>query len=131
MSAGRTTLVIPILLITVGVGWLLTVLNVTPGIDWVWTLGLAVIGLMAFVLGGFDKFTVVAGPFFLAASFLSVLRQTDRLHVNTEVPILVILAGVLLLVARIPTIPMPVWAVEDSRGAEAKMAPRREAKAPS
>jgi hypothetical protein len=55
------------------------------------------------------------GPFFIVASCLSLLRQTDRLHINTEVPILVITAGVLLLVARLPSIPAPDWLIHDHK----------------
>jgi hypothetical protein len=111
--SNKMTLVLPILLITVGTGWLLTTLGVTPGVDWVWTLGLAVVGLLAFALGGFDKVTVVTGPFFILASCLSILRQTGRLHLDVEVPILVISAGILLLVARSPAIPLPRWIIQD------------------
>jgi hypothetical protein len=109
MSIDRKTLVVPILLITLGVGWLLTTLGVVPGVDWAWTLGLAVVGVLAFALSGVDKVTIVVGPFFIIASCLSLLRQTDRLATNTEVPILVIAAGVLLLGAHCPIIPMPGW----------------------
>lgn len=105
----RKTLIPPVLLITVGVGSLLSTLGVMPGIDWVWTLGLALVGVLTLAIGGFDKVTVVVGPFFIAASLLSVLRQSERLSVNVEVPVLVILAGVLLLVARHPAVPAPGW----------------------
>jgi hypothetical protein len=57
--------------------------------------------------------TVAVGPFFLIASCLSVLRQTGRLAINMEVPLLVIAAGVLLLVARLKSIPAPTWLIED------------------
>ena len=102
-------LVVPILLITLGVGWLLTTLGVVPQIDWVWTLGVAVVGILSFALGGFDKVTFVVGTFFLLASFLSVLRQTGRLSIDLEIPILVIAAGVLMLVAQLRAIPAPSW----------------------
>ena len=111
----KKTLLLPVLLITVGAGWLLTTLGVVPGIDWVWTLGLAVVGLLTFVLGGFDNVTVVLGPFFILASCLSMLRQTDRLHTDIEVPILVIVAGILLMVARSSAIPAPEWLVQDPK----------------
>ena len=113
MMPDKKTLLLPILLITVGSGWLLTTLGVLPGIDWVWTLGLAVIGLLTFAVGGFDKVTVVIGPFFIIASCLSILRQTDRLHLDIEIPILVITAGALLLIARTPAIPNPMWIIQD------------------
>ncbi len=111
----KSALLVPILLITIGVGWLLTTLGIAPGIDWIWTLGLAITGLLAFVMGGFNKATVVVGPFFLIASCLSVLRQTGRLSFDAEVPILVIVSGVLLLVAHLPIIPLPKWIIQESR----------------
>ena len=111
MKPDKKTLLLPILLITVGAGWLLTTLGVAPGIDWVWTLGLAVAGLLAFALAGIDKVTVVIGPFLILASSLSILRQTDRLTLDVEIPILVMVAGVLMLISRSPAIPLPAWVV--------------------
>ncbi len=108
MNSGKTMLVVPLLLITVGTGWLLTTLGVAPDIDWIWTLGLVVIGVTV-LTRGIDKVTVVVGPFFLVSSFLSLLRQTGRLEVDVEVPILVISAGLLMLVARINAVPVPDW----------------------
>ena len=116
MQPHTKTLLLPVFLITVGAGWLLTTLGVVPGIDWVWTLGLAAVGLLTFVVSGFDKVSVVIGPFFVIASFLSILRQSDRLHLDIEVPILVIIAGILLLIARSPSIPVPRWVVQGSKG---------------
>ena len=65
-----------------------------------------------FAVGGFDKATFVAGSFFIVGSCLSLLRQTDRLSMDVEIPILVIVAGVLMLVARHPGIPVPKWIKE-------------------
>ena len=118
MTPDKKTLILPILLITVGAGWLLTTLGVMPGINWVWSLGLAIVGLLTFAVGGFDKVTVVIGPFFILASCLSVLRQTGRLRVNIEVPVLVVIAGILLLVARTPAIPIPKWIIQDPKKKE-------------
>lgn len=105
----KKSLILPVALIAVGTGWLLSTLGYMPNIDWLWTLGLAVVGLLIFLVGGFDKFTVVVGSFFIVASVASVARQTGRLPLNLEVPILVIVSGVLLLVARSPRIPKPKW----------------------
>jgi hypothetical protein len=113
MKPDKKTLLLPILLITIGVGWLLSTLGIAPKIDWIWTLGLAATGVLAFAIGGFDKATIVIGPFFLAASLLSVLRQTERITLDLEVPILVIFVGVLLLFARMPIVPSPKWMLED------------------
>jgi len=111
-SNSRASLVIPILIIVVGVGWLLTAKGVSPGVNWIWTLGLGVIGILTFVVSkGFDKVSVVIGPFFLLASLLSVLRQTGQLSVEIEVPLLVISVGALLLAAQLPAVPKPSWFV--------------------
>lgn len=118
MKEDKKTLIFPILVIVVGVGWLLTTIGVAPGINWIWTLGLAVVGLLALGVGGVDKATIVVGPFFIIASCLSVLRQSDRLKADLEVPILVIVAGILLLIARTPAIPVPKWISQDSQQAE-------------
>ncbi len=109
------TIVLPVLLIAVGVGWLLTVLGVAPGIDWVWTLALAVVGFLVFLVGGFDKVTFATGTFFIVTSCLSVLRQTDRITIDVEMPILVVVAGVLLLIVRHRAIPAPQWILERAR----------------
>ncbi len=114
-NSQKKSLILPILLVTIGTGWLLTTLGITPGVNWIWTLGLAVIGLMTFVLAGFDKVTTVVGPFMIIASCLSLLRQTGRLHMDVEVPSLVIVAGALMLVARLPTVPIPKWAVDETK----------------
>jgi hypothetical protein len=106
----RGPAVLAILIVTVGVGWLLTALGVGPGIDWVWTLGLGVVGILTFVLSdGLDKVSVVIGPLFLVGSVLSILRQTGHLRIDVEVPVLVILVGVLMFVAQMSFIPVPKW----------------------
>jgi hypothetical protein len=118
-SNSRAQLVIPVLIIAVGVGWLLTARGFAPGVNWIWILGLGVVGILTFVLSkGFDKVSVVVGPFFLLASLLSVLRQTDRLSLDTEMPVLVISVGVLLLVAQSPAIRKPGWYVPPPGPAE-------------
>ena len=109
-SNHRARLMIPILIIALGVGWLLTAEQV-GGINWIWTIMLGVVGILAFVVSGFDKVSVVIGPFFLIASVLSILRQVGHLRVDVEVPLLVITIGVLLLIAQQRVIPAPAWLV--------------------
>jgi hypothetical protein len=107
--SNRSTLIVPVTLVVIGAGWLLSVLEYVPQVDWVWTLGLAAAGVLTFVVGGWNKGTLVGGVFFVAASLLSLLRQTGRLDANVEVPLLVLLLGVLLLAARHPAVPGPDW----------------------
>src|SRR5260370_9168355 len=102
MRSTKAPLAIPILIIVVGVGWLLTNRGVAPGIDWIWTLGLGIVGILTFVVSGFDKLSVVIGPFFLVSSLLSVLRQGGHLSLDVEVPVLVITIGLFLLIAPVP-----------------------------
>ncbi|MFN6127530.1 MAG: hypothetical protein ACK6DC_03925 [Planctomycetota bacterium] len=115
MKPDKRTLLLPILLITIGVGWLFGNLGIAPSIDWIWTLGLAAAGLLTIAVGGIDKVTMVIGPFFLAASCLSVMRQTGKLPLDLELPILVILSGILLLIVRHPSIPSPKWMSDNDR----------------
>jgi hypothetical protein len=65
-TGSKGLVVLSLLIITLGVGWLLTTLAVAPGINWVLTLSLAMIGLLAFVVsGGIDKVSIIIGPVFL------------------------------------------------------------------
>ena len=113
MSSDKKTLLPPILLIMIGTGWLFTALGLAPGIDWIWTLGLAAVGLSVIATCGIDKVTVVIGPLFLLASGLSILRQMDRIRFEIEVPVLMIAAGILFLLARSRHVPAPAWIVQD------------------
>ena len=113
MQGSRGTVALSVLLIAVGTGWLLSSLGYAPQIAWLWVLGLAAIGVTVFALSGFDKVSVVVGPFFLTASVLSALRQAGAISFNVEVPVLVILSGVLLLIASRPWIPAPIWFVPE------------------
>ena len=58
-----------------------------------------------------SKLSVVIGPFFLIASILSILRQTGRIPLDVEMPVLVIAVGALLLLAQWPGIVAPRWLV--------------------
>lgn len=113
MNAGtKGRVALGLLIISLGVGWLLTAQGFAPDINWIWTLCLGIVGIAAFILsGGVDKVSIVVGPFFLICSILSLLRQTGRLTESTEMPILVIVTGALLLIAQLPAIPAPRWLI--------------------
>ena len=113
MKSSSLTTAAPILVITVGVGWLLTTQKVIPGVDWAWVLGLGAVGILVMVLGGIDKLTVVVGPFLIISTVFSLLRQTGRISENTEIPSLVIVAGVLMLISRFLKLPPPRWLDEE------------------
>ena len=63
--SNKSALVIPILIITVGLGWLLSVQGVMPGVDWIWTLGLAAIGVLALLVRGIDKRSIISSGRFV------------------------------------------------------------------
>ena len=109
MQQDRTSLILGVLLVAVGGGWLLSSLGFIPSVDWAWSLGLAVVGVLAVVLSGFDKVSFVVSGFFGLASICSVLRQAGVMTAEVEVPLLVLAAGVLLLLARSEGIPLPRW----------------------
>ena len=107
MKKSKAGLIVPLLVIGLGVAWLLTNLKILPGVDWVWTGGLGLCGILALALGGLNKFSVVVGPFLLIGSIFSILRQTGRLAADLELPILFIIFGVLLLLAYLLPLPLP------------------------
>lgn len=108
-------LVVPILTIFVGITWLLNVQEIIPGVDWVWAGGLAVAGILSIAIGGLNKVTVVTGPFLLVASVCSLLRQTGRLAIDLEIPVLVIVLGALMLISQLTRLPTPDLFPEDDR----------------
>lgn len=100
---------LPILLLAVGVGWLLTVQQVLPGVNWAWVLGLATAGVVLLLATGIDRVTVVAGPFLIASALFALLRQAEILAVDTEAPLLMIVIGALLICARTLDLGEPNW----------------------
>lgn len=113
-SSGKA-LLIPCLIIALGAGWLLNVLDVLPGVDWVWSLGIGLPGLLILALSGIDKVSIVVGPFLIIASLFSVMRQTGRMTVDIEIPVLVVVFGVLLLIAQVSRLKTPAWFIDDTR----------------
>jgi hypothetical protein len=101
------SLIIPLTIIAVGATWLLSVMNILPNIDWVWTIGWGVAGLLTLAFGGINKVTVVAGPFLIACSLASFFRQTGHLPLDREVPILTIVLGCLMLLVQALKLPLP------------------------
>jgi hypothetical protein len=103
----KSSIFVSFLVIALGTAWLLNAQGVLPGVNWIWTGGLGFVGLMVLVLGGVNKLTIVVGPWLLLASVMSVLRQTGRLSIDHEVPVLVITLGVLMLLSSLAPIAGP------------------------
>lgn len=109
MSARKTGIGVAVAIIAIGIAWLLNSVGVLPAIEWVWTLGLAVTGVLVLGLLGVDKVTAVLGPFLLISSAFSIVRQLGWVTLSYEVPLLVIMFGVLLLVAVVSPLRKPAW----------------------
>ena len=100
-------LVAPILTILVGVTWLLNTLNIIPGVDWVWSIGLAAAGILSIAISGLNKVSIIAGPFLVIASAFSVMRQTGRISIDIEIPILIMVLGILMLISQLSKLQVP------------------------
>lgn len=122
MHPSKVKIWLPILIITLGIGWLLTVLSVAPHIHWVPVLGMAMIGILVMVLGGIDKVTMFIGPFLLILSGFAIARQAGYITVDVMIPVLVIIAGVMLLMISFSRLPPPKW-LHDSK--EEPMTPEK------
>jgi len=106
--------IVPILITVIGASWLLNAQGVFPRVDWVWSCGLAAAGLLTLAVGGLDKLTAVAGPFLFVAAICSVIRQTGRLRMETELPLLVMALGIFMLLSHALKLPRPPICREDS-----------------
>jgi len=112
-STTARAIILPLLIVGVGVGWLLTNLNIIPGVNWLWTSSLAVLGLLTIFVSGIDRFSIVVGPFFLLASLASILRQTGKLNPDIEIPALAVALGLLWFAAVVLPIPAPKWMLRE------------------
>jgi hypothetical protein len=115
MSATKSMIIIAVLVIALGVAWLLNTLDVIPGVDWLWTGGLGVAGLLVMAVNGINRSTFVIGPFLMISSVFSILRQTGRLRPNIEMPVLFIIFGVLLLPSVLLPLATPDFLREEDR----------------
>jgi hypothetical protein len=106
-------IILAMLVIALGVAWLLNTLGVIPGVDWLWTGGLGVAGILVMAANGINKFTFVIGLFLLVSSVFSVLRQTGRLRSDIEIPVLFIIFGVLLLLSLLLPLATPEFLREE------------------
>lgn len=96
---------LPVLMIVLGAVWLLHSLHWLPDIHRLWVIGLAGAGVAILLLDGITKSSVVAGPLLILAGLLSFCRQQYALEWRFIIPVMLIAAGMLMLVARSPAIP--------------------------
>ena len=101
MKSRKAAIAISFLIIALGLAWLLNVVNVIPGVDWIWVIALGVSGILLITITRLDRFNFVTGLSLIVSSVLALLRQTGKLSVNFEAPVLFITVGVLLFLAQL------------------------------
>jgi len=107
-------IILAVLIIALGIAWLLNTLNVIPGVDWLWTGGLGVAGILILTVTAMNRFTFVIGSFLLVGSVCSILRQTGRLRPDIELPVLFIILGALILLSLLLPLATPEVFREDA-----------------
>ncbi len=107
MKTRKSATAISLLIIALGVAWLLNVTKVIPRVDWVWVMGLGVSGILLLAFAQMDRFNFVIGVSLIVSSILSVMRQTGRLVINIEAPVLFITVGILLFLSQLLPLPAP------------------------
>ncbi|WP_051259118.1 hypothetical protein [Chitinibacter tainanensis] len=95
----------PLALIVIGAGWLLHRLDVLPSVSWIIILGLITAGVAVLLLEGLNKSSIVLGPMLIAGGVTTFAQQYLQLARNVQVPLLLILCGLLMLLARSHKIP--------------------------
>ncbi len=115
MNSRKPAIAISFLIVAVGIAWLLNAMRIVPDIDWVWIIGLGVSGILLLTVTRLDRFNFVAGLSLIVSSVLAVLRQTGKITVNVEAPVLFIAVGILLLVAQV--LPLPAASASDEKPA--------------
>ena len=96
---------LPIILLALGVVWLLFNLDWIPSFDWLVTAILVVSGLGILLIEGVNKKSIVGGPLLVAIGVAWLLHFHFDVRWRFLAPGLCIVAGVLMLIARIAAIP--------------------------
>ena len=66
---------LPVTLIAVGLGWLLWQFRLFPDVDWIISLAFIAAGVAVLVIDGFNKNSVVVGPFLIAIGIAWLLHD--------------------------------------------------------
>lgn len=95
----------PVLLIVIGSIWLFYSVDWLPDLRCLWILGLTGAGLAVLLLDGITKSSIVSGPLLMLSSLLFYLGEYHALELRIGIPVMLIAAGILQLIARSSAIP--------------------------
>ena len=101
MKSRKPAIAISFLIIALGVAWLLNAMRIAPNLDWIWIIGLGVSGILLLTVTRLDRFNFIAGVSLIVSSVLAALRQSGKLTINIEAPVLFITVGILLFLAQL------------------------------
>jgi hypothetical protein len=101
-------LFLPIVIILIGTGWLLTSLGALPGVHWGWPAVMAFLGTLILVIDVISRFTFITGLTLISAAFFRVFQQAKYLPPDTVLPLTLLVLGLLwilsyALIKRVPT----------------------------
>ncbi|QLG87323.1 hypothetical protein HQ393_03115 [Chitinibacter bivalviorum] len=97
---GRGGVWLPVALIVIGSGWLMHRLEIFPSVNWIVILALLVSGFAVLLLEGINKSSIVIGPMLIAGGVTTFFQQQYDLARSVQIPLLLILCGLLMLLAR-------------------------------
>ena len=98
-------LIVPFLVTIFGICWLLAEMKIFDIGKMLWTLGLLSSGILYLTYLGFSKTTFVIGSMLIIGSGLSLLRYNGKLTIEHELPVMVVILGVLLAINTTRIIP--------------------------
>jgi hypothetical protein len=96
---------LPVTLIVVGLGWLLWEYRLFPDVDWIISLGFVVGGIAVLAIDRINKNSVVIGPFLIAIGVAWFMHDRYGTIWRFIIPVMLVLLGALMLVARSPRVP--------------------------
>ena len=96
---------LPVTLIAVGLGWLLWEFRLFPDVGWIISLGFIAAGVAVLAIDGINKNSIVVGPFLIAIGVAWLAHDRYGTHWRLIVPVMLVLLGGLMLIARSPRVP--------------------------
>jgi hypothetical protein len=96
---------LPITLIVVGLIWLAWYLGWFRDVDWLISLGFIAGGIAVMAIDRITKSSIVVGPLLIAIGVAWIVHDRYRVSWGLMIPLLLVLAGALMLIARSPAIP--------------------------